>query len=680
MEGHRSIAIAGTHGKTTTTALVSFMLVEAGLSPTYLVGGDVVNLETNAAAGEGEHVVVEADEFDAAFLSYTPDIAVVTNIEPDHLDIYGSFEELVGAFAQFLKQVPPDGLIIACADDPTVAELLGRGKSEAVPLQTRNVELYGLNAPVDWVVSHLGESSAGGQEFLVGLHGRPYGEFRIALPGRHNVANALAAIAVGHHSGVPLAAMQKALAEFRGAGRRFEFVGEADGITVMDDYAHHPTELRATIAAARERFPGRRLVGLFQPHTYSRTLYLLDEFRTCFEGLDVLLILETYAAREPIAAGMSAEDLAREVTRPKARFVADFEDAATASPGHPSSRRRVLHPGRRRRERGRADGPGRAAQARLQGIGTMEIDKDLLEEIQEVAEVRLNEPLSRHTTFGIGGPADVYAIAQSADQLRDLVVLCNKAQVPFFILGSGSNVLISDKGIRGVTIENRARGLDGPNGARTASPCSARNLARASRRWPATSVEEASADWSGPAAYRARSVAPSSTTRAPTTAPWRLSSSVSGWSARTASSTNSASRSSAWATARAPLPEGSSKVTSSCQPTSCSDRQTRTELAQRLVELDRNRQASQPRGRSAGSIFKNTREYPAWWLIDQVGLRGYRHGDAEISTKHPNFILNVGRATSADVLTLIRLAQQRVEEEFSVKLVPEVAFVGEGLQ
>ena len=330
MEGHRSIAIAGTHGKTTTTALVSFMFVEAGLSPTYLVGGDIVNLGTNAAAGEGEHVVVEADEFDAAFLSYTPDIAVVTNIEPDHLDIYGSFEELVGAFAQFLKQVPPDGLIVACADDPTVSELLGRGKREAVPLRTRNVELYGLNAPVDWVVSHLGKASEGGQEFFVGLHGRPYGEFRLALPGRHNVANALAAVAVSHHCHVPLPIMQKALAEFRGAGRRFEFIGEAAGITVMDDYAHHPTELRATIAAARERFPDRRLVGLFQPHTYSRTLYLLDEFRTCFEELDVLLILETYAAREPIAAGMSAEDLAREVTRPKARFVATFDEAASA--------------------------------------------------------------------------------------------------------------------------------------------------------------------------------------------------------------------------------------------------------------------------------------------------------------------------------------------------------------
>ena len=331
MEGHYSIGIAGTHGKTTTSSLVSFMLVEAGLSPTFLVGGDVVNLGTNAAAGTGDHVVVEADEFDAAFLSYEPRLAVVTNIEPDHLDIYGSFEELVSAFAQYMKSVPAEGVIIACADSPTVADLLGRGRREGLKLQTQNVELYGLETPVDWVVSHLGQPTPGSQEFMVGLRGRPYGEFRLNLPGRHNVANALAAIAVGHHVGVPLDVMKKAVAEFRGAGRRFELIGEAAGVTVMDDYAHHPTELRATIEAARQQFAERRLVGLFQPHTYSRTLYLLDEFRRCFEGLDVLLLTETYAARETKAAGMTAEDLAKEVTSPKPRYVRTFEEAEAAA-------------------------------------------------------------------------------------------------------------------------------------------------------------------------------------------------------------------------------------------------------------------------------------------------------------------------------------------------------------
>ncbi|MDI6857596.1 MAG: UDP-N-acetylmuramate--L-alanine ligase [Dehalococcoidia bacterium] len=328
MEGKRSIAIAGTHGKTTTTSLVSLMLVEAGLSPTFLVGGDVVNLATNSRAGDGPHIVVEADEFDAAFLSYEPETAVVTNIEPDHLDFYGTFDELKSAFAQFLKNVPPQGRIIACADDPVTAEMLGRGKSPPLPLQTSQVEFYGLKTPVDWVVSHLGKLPGGEHEFLVGHEGRPYGEFHLRIPGRHNVSNALAAIAVGHYAGVPLAVMQKAVREFRGAGRRFQLVGEAAGVTVMDDYAHHPTEIRATIAAARERFPKRRLIAVFQPHTYSRTLYLLEEFRACFHGLHRLFILETYAAREAIAEGIDAAELARQVVKPKARYVATFEEAA----------------------------------------------------------------------------------------------------------------------------------------------------------------------------------------------------------------------------------------------------------------------------------------------------------------------------------------------------------------
>ena len=206
MEGHRSIAVAGTHGKTTTTALVSFMLVEAGLSPTFLVGGDVVNLGTNAAAGEGEHIVVEADEFDAAFLSYTPDVAVVTNIEPDHLDIYGSFEELVGAFAQFLKQVPPDGLIIACADDPTVADLLGRGKSEAIP--SASAQRRALRAGHARRLGRRATSASrrrAARSSSSGCTAGPTASSASRLPGRHNVSNALAAIAVGHHVGVPLA-------------------------------------------------------------------------------------------------------------------------------------------------------------------------------------------------------------------------------------------------------------------------------------------------------------------------------------------------------------------------------------------------------------------------------------------------------------------------------------------
>lgn len=323
MQGRTSIAVAGTHGKTTTTALITYMLVRAGLSPTFLVGGEMRDLETNAEAGGGRHIVVEADEFDRAFLHYTPDLAVVTNIEPDHLDIYGTFDALVEAFGQFMAAVPPEGWVIACSDSPKVRDLLA-----TAPLRAKNIQRYALDEAAEWTIEAVDPLPDGGHAFVVETGSRPYGAFRIALPGLHNVANALAAIAVGAALGLPVEVMQEAVASFRGAARRFEWVGEASGVTVMDDYAHHPTEVRATIAAARERFPGRRLVLLFQPHTYTRTQYLLEEFRTCFQGADALFLLQTYAAREQPDRGLSAADLAGTIASPRPAYVGDFEDAA----------------------------------------------------------------------------------------------------------------------------------------------------------------------------------------------------------------------------------------------------------------------------------------------------------------------------------------------------------------
>jgi UDP-N-acetylmuramate--alanine ligase len=324
MAGRYSIAVAGTHGKTTTSGLIAHMLVEAQLDPTYLIGGHVRSLGGNAAPGSGRHIVVEADEYDRAFLSYTPDVAVVTNIEPDHLDIYGTVEELTDAFAQFIGSVPEDGHVIAGADSPRVRELVANGGS----IHARDVQTYALEAPAAWTATHVGHD-AQSQTFAVEARGRSFGTFTFALPGRHNVSNALAGIAAGSTLGLETAVMQEAVASYRGAERRFEYVGEAAGVTVMDDYAHHPTEVRVgTIEAARERFGDRRLVMLFQPHTYSRTQYLLDEWKRCFEGVDVLFIGPTYAAREAPELGLSGEDLARAIESPRAEYVASFDEAA----------------------------------------------------------------------------------------------------------------------------------------------------------------------------------------------------------------------------------------------------------------------------------------------------------------------------------------------------------------
>ncbi len=325
MEGRYSIAVAGTHGKTTTSGLIAHMLVEAKLDPTYLIGGEIRSLGTNAAPGEGRYIVVEADEYDRAFLSYTPDVAVVTSIEPDHLDIYGTTEEMHAAFAQFMASTPIDGHVIACADSARVRETVASGA-----IRARDVQTYALEEVASWRAG-ASQPHESGQTFSVARDGRDIGEFTIALAGRHNVSNALAGIAAGSTIGIATPVMQAALASYRGAQRRFEFVGEAGGVTVMDDYAHHPTEVRVgTIEAARQRFPGRRLVILFQPHTFTRTAYLLDEWKTCFAGADAVYITHTYAARENADAGMSGADLAAVITSPAAIYADAFEDAADA--------------------------------------------------------------------------------------------------------------------------------------------------------------------------------------------------------------------------------------------------------------------------------------------------------------------------------------------------------------
>jgi UDP-N-acetylmuramate--alanine ligase len=332
MAGKKVIAVAGTHGKTTTTSLVALMLRRAGLSPTIMVGGESIDLGVNAIPGEGEYFVVEADEYDRAFLSYSPYVALVTNVEPDHLDIYGSFEELQRTFAQFLSQVDNTGYIVACMDSPALRAVLPPTVGDDMNSNPVHVVSYGLSPESDWVARDMNkierQKGIDTSSFMVEFRKQVWGVFETQLPGVHNVLNSLGAIAVGHAIGIDREVIRSAVAEFRGVRRRFEFIGEAAGVRVMDDYAHHPTEIRATLAAARRRFAGQRLVCLFQPHTYTRTTYLLDEFRGCFADCDVLFLADTYAAREEPAAGMNAEQLAHEITAPAARYAGNVPDAA----------------------------------------------------------------------------------------------------------------------------------------------------------------------------------------------------------------------------------------------------------------------------------------------------------------------------------------------------------------
>jgi UDP-N-acetylmuramate--alanine ligase len=298
------------------------------VDPTFMLGGIMRDLDTNAMPGDGPHFVVEADEYDRAFLNYHPYIAVVTNIEPDHLDIYGSFEELQRAFAQFLSQVVNSGYIVACTDSPPVQALLPPtvGDDMFSPVHVVSYSLFSEDA--DWTAQNIQSKGIDTLSFVVNYRKHFWGEVVTGLPGVHNVANSLAAIAVGEILGLSRAEITGAMAEFRGAERRFQTVGEAGGVTIIDSYAHHPTEVRADLAATRTRYPGRRIVALFQPHTYTRTTYLLDEFRTCFTDADVVYIADTYAAREEPSAGMNARDLSREIREPPATYAGPVLEAA----------------------------------------------------------------------------------------------------------------------------------------------------------------------------------------------------------------------------------------------------------------------------------------------------------------------------------------------------------------
>ncbi len=291
------IAVAGAHGKTTTTSLTGHLLARAGLDPTVVVGGRLKMLGGNARLGASRYLVAEADESDGSFLDLHPTIAVVTNIDREHLDHYRGLADIRRAFAKFMRQVPFYGLSIVCGDDPNVRSLLGQMR--------KRVLTYGFGDG-NMLRASAVEVRGSEQRFLVEYHGRRLGEAMVGLPGRHNVLNALAAIGVGLELEIPAAECLRALDGFEGVGRRFELKGEANGVKVIDDYGHHPTELAAVLATARSIHRGR-LVVIFQPHRYSRTQALAREFAEVLKEVDLLVLADIYAASEKPISGVTSD-------------------------------------------------------------------------------------------------------------------------------------------------------------------------------------------------------------------------------------------------------------------------------------------------------------------------------------------------------------------------------------
>jgi UDP-N-acetylmuramate--alanine ligase len=305
------IAIAGAHGKTTTTSMIALMLERAGWDPTAIIGGRLSAFGSNARLGRGEYMVAEADESDRSFLLLSPTIAVVTNIDHEHMETYGSFDRLTAAFADFAGRVPFYGAVVACVDDAPVAAL--------VPTLSRRTITYGFSEQAD-VRGERPVTDGHSGRCAVRYHvrgvpaGTGAGELQLVVPGRHNLQNALAAVAVGLELGLPFDRAVAALAEFKGAERRYELRGTVHGVTVVDDYGHHPTEVAAVLHAARAGHPAR-LVAVFQPHRHTRTRDLLDQFGPALGLADVVVLTDIYAAGEPAIPGISLDTLAAAVRR-----------------------------------------------------------------------------------------------------------------------------------------------------------------------------------------------------------------------------------------------------------------------------------------------------------------------------------------------------------------------------
>jgi UDP-N-acetylmuramate--alanine ligase len=297
------IAIAGTHGKTTTTSMVATILVHGGIDPTAVIGGRLDAFGSNAKLGQGKFLVAEADESDGSFLKLTPTIAVVTNIDADHLDYYKDLEEIKETFVSFINKVPFFGLAVLCLDDANLQGLIPQVKKRFIT--------YGLEAQADLHATDI-EYQAVCTSFTVHYRGETLGKLSFRMPGRHNVLNALAAVAVGLELEIPFVQIAEGMKDFGGVQRRFQIKGEPQGIMVVDDYGHHPAEIKATLAAARAGWK-RRIVAVFQPHRYSRTQALFEEFVTAFYQADHLLLTDIYAAGEEPIAGISAQALAASI-------------------------------------------------------------------------------------------------------------------------------------------------------------------------------------------------------------------------------------------------------------------------------------------------------------------------------------------------------------------------------
>ena len=649
MQCKRGIVVGGMHGKTTTSSMAAHVLRVGGVKPSHYVGAEIPILGTNAHwDGEGEWFVAEGDESDGTLANYHPEHCIILNIEEEHLDYYDDLAAIETVFNQLMDQTL--GRIFYCADDPHAARLCGL-RAGAVS--------FGAAREADYRFESL-RTADFQSRFDVICRGQRLGEVELNVPGRHNVSNAMSVIALASELGIPFASIVGALASFRGARRRFDIKYRSESYLVVDDYAHHPSEIRATLATARNGDRARTLV-LFQPHRFTRTVKLKEEFGRAFDDAQWVFLTDIYAASEPPIPGVTGQTIAD----------------AMAAHGH-NGGRYVPNRAQMVMEAGRLLQPGDCilslGAGNIHEQGTI-LARDLaaMEEMQALmgeGSIKLYEPLAKHTTLRVGGPAQFWVEPETEAGFARLVAHCQQRAIPLMVIGRGSNLLVRDGGIRGVVVhlergEFHRLEIEGMR-ITAGAGVKLKELAAAAKTAGIGGfefMEGIPGNVGGALRMNAGAMGAETFERVVSL---RVVDSEGCVHERVPADLEIRYRG---------VPAlGRQYATSAVFE---GFQRPAEEIARIMDDYVHKRWAIQPKEPSAGCTFKNPAEIPAGQLIEELGLKNSRIGGACVSQLHGNFFVNDAHATAADVLALIEQVKAVALEKRGITLETEVQIVGE---
>ncbi len=674
-DGKQTIAIAGSHGKTTTTAMLVWMLSKLNQDPSYIVGGVLKQFACNAHAGSSQYFVIEADEYDNMFLGLSPTIGIITNIEHDHPDFFPTEKDYLDAFQAFVERIQPNGLALLCIDDPLTQKL-----TDVITKSGIRVLTYGVSPQANYQADQI---HLDGVQHRFSLKKRDedgrileLGSQTLVLPGKHNVLNATAALAVIDQLGLPMDKAMSALQSFTGTQRRFEVLGEADGITIIDDYGHHPTQLMVTLKAAQQRYPGKRIWAVWQPHTYTRTLALADDFTRALKLADRVLVLPVYAAREK-NPGYSAEQFIAKLPQGQAAFSQNLQSAAqtllkTLQPDDVV----IFFSAGDAVELSQAVMSALKRKTNVDQAANNPSKSILFDELRAVFGTKMHEnvKMANFTTARVGGPVPALITIFTLEELTMAAQLLWRNSTPFIVLGSGSNILVSDEGLDAVVLHNRAHNvkIDTASEVPTIYAESGAILSSVARQSALRGLS--GLEWAAPV---------------PGTVGGAVYGNAGAHGADMAANLKMAeilhkiNGIENWPVEKLAYQYRSSLLKREKIPcvilsgTFCMVRSSREEAWEKINAFQSHRRETQPPGASMGSVFKNPPGDYAGRLIETAGLKGRRVGRAMISPQHANFIVNLEGATAQDIWHLIKIAQETVRDKFSISLEPEIEMLGD---